>query len=340
MIIYAGIDGTSAEEETYQTTFRNSFVNRLGRSEIVRFDDAFYHRGPYTDGTDTRGFAQLAFDWVVGKWYSNKIDGIFLAGYSRGAAAVTEVAKWLEPLGIPVECLILFDAVDRSISIPLPNLPGLPDQIGGGVGGVFENTKIPANVRQTIHPMRDIPSTLSRITFQRCGQKQDDPTMPHHKKHFFVTHGGAGGVPWTTATNPYTEEARDTIWEYGEVSPTRLTPVMDAQGAVLVELWTFPQIRAAHAACVERSKEEQPVSGQPVDPGGQYPGNPGNPRGPYPGNPGGGRIHVVEKGDWLSKIAIKYYGDMNRWPEIHQANRATIGPNPNAIEVGQRLVIP
>ena len=39
------------------------------------------------------------------------------------------------------------------------------------------------------------------------------------------------------------------------------------------------------------------------------------PKGPYPPDPKrpgyGQRIHVVQPGDWLSKIAITYYGDMN-----------------------------
>lgn len=339
MIIFAGIDGTSAEEETYQKTFANSFVNRLSRNEFVKFDDTFYHRGPYTWGTGTRALAQLAFDWVVNNWNTGNVDAVFLAGYSRGAAAVTEVTQWLKPLGIPVDCLILFDAVDRSISVPLPKVPGfsgMPGQIGGGVGGIFENTKIASNVKETIHPMRDIPSALSRVSFQRCAQKQEDPQMPHHKKHFFVTHGGAGGTPWTKAENPYLGGARETIWEFGEVNPTMLTPTADDMGARFVETWTFPLIRAAFDRCVEE-KNKKPVEGIPVGPG--MPLVPGGPH-PAPGVPGGGRIHVVKPGDWLSKIAITYYGDMNRWKEIHQANIDVIGPDPNRIEVGQKLVIP
>lgn len=58
---------------------------------------------------------------------------------------------------------------------------------------------------------------------------------------------------------------------------------------------------------------------------------------PAPGN--GQRIHTVKKGDWLSKIAITYYGDMNKWRVIHKANLDKI-PDPNLITPGQRLVIP
>jgi len=48
----------------------------------------------------------------------------------------------------------------------------------------------------------------------------------------------------------------------------------------------------------------------------------------------------VVAGDWLSKIALKYYGDAMKYPVIHKANLAVIGPDPNLIKPGQRLVIP
>jgi LysM repeat protein len=51
------------------------------------------------------------------------------------------------------------------------------------------------------------------------------------------------------------------------------------------------------------------------------------------------RIHVVEKGDSLWKIAEKHYGDGTRWKEIHQANRDKI-KDPNVIRRGQKLRIP
>ena len=53
MIIYAGIDGTSTETDTYERTYYNSFVNRLHRNELLPFDDTWYLRGPYLSGFDT-----------------------------------------------------------------------------------------------------------------------------------------------------------------------------------------------------------------------------------------------------------------------------------------------
>jgi hypothetical protein len=52
------------------------------------------------------------------------------------------------------------------------------------------------------------------------------------------------------------------------------------------------------------------------------------------------RYHTVASGDWLSKIAAKYYGNLHKWPVIYEANRDVVGPDPNLIRPGQRLVIP
>jgi nucleoid-associated protein YgaU len=51
------------------------------------------------------------------------------------------------------------------------------------------------------------------------------------------------------------------------------------------------------------------------------------------------QTYVVVSGDSLSKIAKRYYGDANKWPVIHEANRDQI-KNPDLIHPGQRLKIP
>lgn len=51
-------------------------------------------------------------------------------------------------------------------------------------------------------------------------------------------------------------------------------------------------------------------------------------------------IYSVQNGDSLSKIARKHYGDANAWKRIYEANKDTVGPNPDLIRPGQRLVIP
>ncbi len=52
------------------------------------------------------------------------------------------------------------------------------------------------------------------------------------------------------------------------------------------------------------------------------------------------QYYIVQDDDYLSKIAKKVYGDAHRWPEIYEANKELIGPNPNIIHAGQKLRIP
>jgi nucleoid-associated protein YgaU len=54
------------------------------------------------------------------------------------------------------------------------------------------------------------------------------------------------------------------------------------------------------------------------------------------------RMHTVKSGETLSHIALKYYGSATKehWMKIYEANKATIGDNPNIIRTGQELVIP
>jgi len=49
--------------------------------------------------------------------------------------------------------------------------------------------------------------------------------------------------------------------------------------------------------------------------------------------------HEVVKGDTLSKIAARYYGDPSLYPKIFEANRDRI-KNPDLIQVGWKLRIP
>ena len=52
-----------------------------------------------------------------------------------------------------------------------------------------------------------------------------------------------------------------------------------------------------------------------------------------------GKTYTVVKGDSLSKIAKREYGDAQQWPKIYEANKDVID-NPDLIEPGQDLIIP
>lgn len=51
------------------------------------------------------------------------------------------------------------------------------------------------------------------------------------------------------------------------------------------------------------------------------------------------RSYTVVKGDSLSKIAKRLYGDANRWKEIYEANKDKI-KDPDLIYPGQVLKVP
>ncbi len=318
VIIYAGIDGTSTETDTYERTYYNSFVNRLHRNELLPFDDTWYLRGPYLSGFDTDKRARACHTWVRDYWKSGKVKAIFLGGHSRGGAAVIEVASWLAEEQIPVECLVLYDAVDRTNTL----------------GGDVWNTPIAPTVKRVIYPQRDVLLTCSRLSFGNCGFRHQASTTFLHQK-FFATHSGIGGVPWPKAVLPGTELPNPTglIWEPGEIKSSHVTPARDAAGSQQVWSWSSGHLAFAYKLCKDRLAREG--NGQP---GFQVPAQPGTPAHlPPTGKP---RIHVVVAGDWLSKIALKYYGDAMKYPVIHRANLAVIGPDPNLIKPGQRLVIP
>ncbi len=56
--------------------------------------------------------------------------------------------------------------------------------------------------------------------------------------------------------------------------------------------------------------------------------------------PASAQSYTVVKGDWLWKIAKRFYGDGSLYTVIYNANRETIGGNPNLIFPGQVLTIP
>jgi nucleoid-associated protein YgaU len=60
---------------------------------------------------------------------------------------------------------------------------------------------------------------------------------------------------------------------------------------------------------------------------------------PSTGTIGSGKTYVVVKGDSLSKIARREYGDANKWRTIFEANRDVI-TDPDLIYPGQELKVP
>ena len=53
----------------------------------------------------------------------------------------------------------------------------------------------------------------------------------------------------------------------------------------------------------------------------------------------GPRQYTVERGDTLSYLALRHYGDPFKWEKIYNANKESM-KNPDYIYVGQRIIIP
>lgn len=51
------------------------------------------------------------------------------------------------------------------------------------------------------------------------------------------------------------------------------------------------------------------------------------------------KTYTVKSGDNLRKIAKHLYGDEMRWKELYEANKATIGNNPDRIQPGMELTV-
>ena len=55
---------------------------------------------------------------------------------------------------------------------------------------------------------------------------------------------------------------------------------------------------------------------------------------------GGGETYEVQSGDTLAIISNQFYGDPTQWRRIYDANKDTIGPDPDKLKIGMKLTIP
>jgi hypothetical protein len=177
MDLFLGIDGSGpGDDKEYTTAFSDSFVKRLwGRGY---FNKAGYERGPGMMGSETRALVNTGRAWVT-----DAIDDLnrhktpyrlFLSGYSRGGAAVTEIAFELKGRGIKVHGMFLFDAVDQS--------------------ALTNADVVPSNVKYCYHAMRN-PAAGSREFFGNCATSAAGGVV-FDKQTFWCTHGAMGGTPW------------------------------------------------------------------------------------------------------------------------------------------------
>lgn len=316
ILIFGGVDGTSTEtDDKYKEVFRDSNVHRL----FLNWNHSphkKYLRGPNMLDTrkdiSTATSAEAIKNFVREKWGPyrrgpNYDKAVFLAGYSRGGAAVIEASMYLKRYGIPVECLILFDPVDKSL----------------GVGGVYD-TPICDNVRNVIHIIRS-EAAGSRESFKYCGTRRESwvKTKGPAPVAFLGTHAAMGGTLWPDP--PDGGVINEGFPDY----ETNITADMDRTAFHQVRSYVDSQLRPIVHDCLTRTGQEIPDFQVTPDV-----------RGWLPPNVTGKRYYIVKPGDWLSKIAQQYYGDPMKYDIIHKANLGVIGPDPDLIEPNQKLEIP
>ncbi|MGL5012511.1 MAG: hypothetical protein ACRC6I_21800 [Paracoccaceae bacterium] len=213
MDLFLGIDGSGpGDNKEYETAFSDSFVKRFWGKGY--FNKSGYLRGPGMMGSETRALVNSGRAWVV-----DHIDDfkrhktpyrLFLSGYSRGGAAVTEIAFELKGRGINVHAMLLFDAVDQS---ELTNVD-----------------VVPSNVKYCYHAMRN-PAAGSREFFGNCSTSAAGG-VKFEKQTFWCTHGAMGGTPWAEAGRSGKIEELTATQKYGATAGANL--ILGPIGGVIV----------------------------------------------------------------------------------------------------------
>ncbi len=169
-----GVDGTGDSDiATYDKETAKSHVRTICNETPQR---KVYVRGP-----DWKGFGErmtkpeILAEQIRVELQMHPNEKLYLTGFSRGAAIVVNTAAILGDLGIPVEAMFLFDAVDRSIVIDRADV-------------------VPANVKNCYHAVR-APEAESRKSFGNCALRAA-AGVNFQMRHFFTTHGAMGGTPF------------------------------------------------------------------------------------------------------------------------------------------------
>ncbi len=239
MAIIVGIDGTDGwwvngpwRDKSYDENFKNSFVRKIAYG---KGPNSKYERGPLTHGGNLDNSVSACYQFILQKIASGVYDPILLTGYSRGAAGVVEVAKYLNRVRVPiaVEAMMLFDCVDRHVT--------------------FNTDTVPPNVKNVLHVMRD-PAAQSREGFGNSGTKHFAATKYEPLKKFMCTHGGMGGCPWKPGKgqkqSDYIDEGMGVPRLTGVIStPMGVSPKFEGDGmtkvtfqqdaAISTTVWTY-----------------------------------------------------------------------------------------------------
>ncbi len=186
-----------------------------------------YYEGPTNLGLDVNTIANQAFQQIL--TFNKKGDSkILMAGWSRGAAICVRVAQMLRDdgnFGDVIDCIALFDAVDRSIQMNVDVIPNI-------VVKAYHAMRDPAVKSWTFDWNKPLEPDLFSFG-NTCTKSERSGGL--ESKHFFATHAGIGGVPWTGDTPNIVNKS-------GKVVPT-ITKEQDILGANAVKNWMWQRIR-------------------------------------------------------------------------------------------------
>ena len=188
MPIIIGIDGTGGQvspgagrSHAYDHDFAHSFVRRIC---LGRGPNAQYNRGPAVLGGGLDDAYMTGKNFIATR---RSIVGtgepILLTGFSRGGLGVLMIARDLQIQNIPVEAMLLFDAIDMY-----------------AFGSV---ETVPTNVRNVYHA-RSRADANSRRNWRKkdCGGNPHNPQVHYTERAFRCTHGAMGGTPQKDPSHP------------------------------------------------------------------------------------------------------------------------------------------
>lgn len=186
------VDGTGPLSDVdYDEAMKNSFCNQIARS---LGGQAVYYRGPasFTVATVLRVWGGAAHVLASGE------TRVFLAGYSRGGAAVTELAHYLRDVGLAVEAMFLFDPVKREGG--LPNAGTVPRNVKNCYK-VLRSLSGSKGIIDSVLKHDEVVWDIAPDPVQRRWMGNTANVRESNKTHLEQTvvngsHGAAGGVPF------------------------------------------------------------------------------------------------------------------------------------------------
>lgn len=194
------VDGTGpADDYTYYQNMRGSFCAQLHR-KLTAYG-ARYYRGP-----STSGFSGPQLDQIETTMKAMMLQAkgpLFMAGYSRGGAAVIHLANKMKKEGLKIKAMFLFDAVARDTSLDAEVIPNSVDNVYFAqrdttiTGGTYVDIDL---FRTDNKPIVDYDyEKESRTWMSNCGLvRETGKGMGEHEQKTFTggSHAALGGVPW------------------------------------------------------------------------------------------------------------------------------------------------